>query len=320
MVVFQGIRIMNTDVKGLVFDIQGHSVHDGPGSRTTIFLKGCPLHCDWCCNPEGIHHQQEMLYYESRCIHCGRCIDACPSDAISIVNNQLSHNRDICIHCETHDCIKACLNEAKCEVGDYYSCDEMMRILNRDRQFWSADGGVTFSGGEPLMQKKFILEMLKRCKENYINTCIETTSHVNTDYYLEAMHKVDWVFTDIKHMDTVAHKQRTGVGNQRILQNIEALAKDPLFDGVVVVRVPVIEGYNATEENIIATARFIKSIGLDALNLLPFHRMGESKHRQLDQEYRYADMTPPPAELMKTLQKAASAEGIYCFIGHETPF
>lgn len=311
---------MDEPLKGLIFDIQGHSLHDGPGTRTTVFLKGCPLKCDWCCNPEGIHRYPEMLYYESRCVHCGHCIAACPHGAISVVDGLARHDREKCAHCETHDCVSVCYHEGKCLTGKHYTVDQLMHIFQRDRQFWGGKGGASFSGGEPLLQRHFIREVLRRCKEAMIHTCIETTSHVQPDFYLDVMQYVDWVFTDIKHMDPAAHQARTGVDNARILANIEALAKKPDWDGVLVVRVPVVTGYNDSEENIRATARFIRGIGMDALNLLPFHRLGESKYRQLDQCYPFAEMKPPEDAHMRTLQRAALDEGIYCFIGHETPF
>lgn len=313
---------MDTQTKGLIFDIQGHSVHDGPGSRTTVFLKGCPLSCFWCCNPEGINKQKDLMYYRSRCIGCGKCVEACPNHAISYdaENSKVIHNRDICDKCKDHICTQVCLNEASCEAGRWYNIDEMMKIFQRDRHFWGDNGGVTFSGGEPLYQREFILALLKKCKQSYIHTCIETTSHVQPDFFDDVINYVDWVFTDIKHMDSEQHKKGTGIGNHRILDNIERLAKRKDWNGVVIVRVPIIPDFNDTEENIRETSRFIKRIGLDALNLLPFHRMGESKYNQLDKTYPCADYTPPSDEKMSALKKIAEAEGIYCFVGYKTPF
>lgn len=315
-----GIALDQRATKGLIFDIQGHSVHDGPGTRTAVFLKGCPLSCQWCCNPEGVKRHIEMLYYESRCVHCGHCIASCPHQAISVQGNSLHHDRSQCDTCKQMPCIDSCLHEAKCQVGKYYSVEALMRVLKRDRHFWGAKGGVTFSGGEPLLQTAFIREVLAACKREYINVCIETTSYIKPSFYLEAMRMVNWAFLDIKHMDDVRHKQKTGVSNERILNNIAALAQDPDFDGVMIIRVPVIPGFNDSEDNIRQTARFVKSIGLDAINILPFHRMGESKYRQLDRVYPYANGLPPTPEHMQRLQQVAIDEGIMCFIGYQTPF
>lgn len=310
---------MPTEPKGLIFDIQGHSVHDGPGSRTTVFLNSCPLKCVWCCNPEGLFHKPVLLYLESRCKRCGRCIAACPHGGVKPGETGPVFDREICDKCTTHECRDACLSEALDVSGEYYTVPDLMKVLERDSEFWSDNGGVSFSGGEPLMQKEFITAALKACKERYMHTCVETTSCLATDYYLGVMDYVDWVFTDIKHMDSEAHRELTGVGNELILKNIGALAKKD-WDGVIVPRIPVIPGKNDSEENIRSTAAFIREAGLDVVNLLPFHRLGESKYRQVGQVYKLAEMESPGDDDMKRLQKIAQDEGIYCFVGWETPF
>lgn len=309
----------DSNSNGLIFDIQGHSVHDGPGTRTTVFLSGCPLNCLWCSNPEGLFRKPVMMYRESRCQCCGNCIETCPNNAVSLVDDKLNFNREFCDVCESMDCISTCYYEGVVSSGVEYTIDELMRIFQRDRQFWGSNGGVTFSGGEPLLQRNFILPMLKRCKESYIHTCIETTSCVATDFYLEAMSYVDWAFVDIKHMNSESHKALTGVGNELILHNIKAAAQSE-NRGVMVPRIPVIPGLNASEENIRETAKFIADIGLDVLNLLPFHRLGESKYRQLGTTYALEDQKPPSNEDMQRFKKIAEEEGLICFTGWETPF
>jgi len=198
--------------------------------------------------------------------------------------------------------------------------DRLMEILRRDSQFWGGKGGVTFSGGEPLMQREFISLMLKRCKASYLHTCVETTSCLPTEYFMDVIRYVDWVFTDIKHMDSDTHKKLTGVGNSLILKNIEILAKDPAWDGFIVPRIPIIPDLNDSDENIRATADFVKSVGLEVINVLPFHRLGESKYRQLGKVYRFAEQTPPPVEHMLHIKRIIEESGLVCFIGHETPF
>ncbi|WP_147820142.1 glycyl-radical enzyme activating protein [Salidesulfovibrio onnuriiensis] len=312
-------NVAASQVTGLVFDVQGHSVHDGPGTRTTVFLNGCPLSCVWCSNPEGLFRKPVMMHRETRCQCCGKCIQNCPHGAASVQEGRLVFDRALCDACTTHDCLDTCYHEAVAISGKRYTVDELMRIFQRDRQFWGSVGGVTFSGGEPLLQKPFILEVLKRCKESYIHTCVETTSCIETGFYLEAMRHIDWVFTDIKHMDSEQHRQLTGVGNELILKNIERLATAD-WDGVIIPRIPVIPGKNDSEENIEATVRFIRDIGLDVVNMLPFHRLGESKYRQLGKTYALAEQTPPPDERMQDLKRIAEANGLYCFIGWDTPF
>jgi pyruvate formate lyase activating enzyme len=315
------VNLNKGELKGLLFDIQGHSVHDGPGTRTTVFMNGCPLDCIWCCNPEGLFHNPVMVYWESRCVSCGACIEACPNGAITIAENKkLIHDRNLCDVCKTKECISACLHEASSLSGKYYTVDELMAIFQRDRQFWGGKGGVTFSGGEPLLQREFILEILKRCKKSYIHIAVETTSCFDTDYYLEAMNYVNWVFADIKHMDSAEHKKLTGVENTLILKNIRALAEKKDWDGFIVSRIPIIPGLNDAEENIRSTAKFVKEIGLEVINILPFHRLGESKYRELGKTYQFAEQKPPSDEHMLSIKKIIEEEGLVCYVGYETPF
>jgi pyruvate formate lyase activating enzyme len=305
---------------GLIFDIQGHSVHDGPGTRTTVFLNGCPLHCSWCCNPEGLFRRPVVMYRESKCKCCGDCIAACPSGSVRVIDGKLRFDRKNCDACIEHECVKACLNESVVESGKYYSQAEVLRILRRDRQFWGSNGGVSFSGGEPLLQKKFISGLLRECKKQEMHTCVETTSFLPTEYYLDTLAYVDWVFTDIKHMDPVEHKKLTGQDNALILHNIAALAGKAGWDGVIMPRIPVIPNSNDSEENLLATVAFIKRIGLDAVNILPFHRLGESKYRQLGRLYDLADQPSPADETMQQLKAMVESQGVYCLVGWETPF
>lgn len=310
----------SSELKGLIFDVQGHSVHDGPGTRTTLFFNGCPLNCIWCCNPEGLFHQPVMMYKETKCKCCGKCIEACPHNAISVVDGKLKHNREFCDKCKTLECVKACFHEGSDVSGKYYSVDDLMKIFKRDRQFWGGKGGVSLSGGEPLMQKEFILSLLKECKKSYIHVAVETTSCLATDYYMEAMNYIEWVFTDIKHMDTNEHKKLTGVGNELILKNIRMLAEKEDWEGFIVPRIPIIPGKNDSEKNIRDTAKFVNEIGLEVINILPFHRLGESKYRQVGQTYEFAEQKPPTEAHMIKIKKMIEEEGLVCFVGYETPF
>lgn len=309
------------ELKALIFDIQGHSVHDGPGTRTTVFMNGCPMECVWCCNPEGLFNQPVLIYRESKCVSCGACVKACPYGALTISNDKkLIHNRAICDSCKTNECTGACLHEASSLSGRYYTVDELMQVFQRDRHFWGSKGGVTFSGGEPLLQKEFMLAVLKQCRKAYIHVAIETTSCFDTDYYMEAMSYINWVFTDIKHMDANEHKKLTGVDNRLILHNIRTLAEKPDWNGFIVPRIPVITGLNDSVENIKATAKFVKETGLEVINILHFHRLGESKYRQLGRTYQFAEQKPPADEQMRSIKKMIEEEGLVCFIGYETPF
>lgn len=306
--------------KGLIFDIQAHSVHDGPGARTTVFLSGCPLDCVWCCNPEGLYHKPVLRHFEKLCKQCGRCAAACPKGAITYDEDGCGvFDRAKCDVCDTHDCIQACFHEGLGISGKYYTVDDLMKIFARDRQFWGATGGVTFSGGEPLLQKNFIKPVLRKCKETFIHTCIETTSYLPTSYYLDVLKDVDWLFTDIKHMNPQKHKELTGVDNSLILENIRQMASSDL-DLFPVIRMPVVPGCNDDDENIRATARFMKEVGLEVLNLLPFHRLGESKYRQLGRTYRFADRPALTEQQLEGKKRIVEEEGVTCYIGHQTPF
>jgi len=310
-----------TDVnKGLVFSIQSYSVHDGPGMRTTVFMNGCPLKCGWCCNPEGLHHKQIMLHSNVKCKTCGACIEACPKGAVDLLDEKLRFDRSKCDECSTMECADVCLNEGISIAGIEYSIDELMSRFQRERHFWGAKGGVTFSGGEPLAQKEFILPLLKKCKDAYINTCVETTGCVDSDYFLEVLRYIDWVFMDLKHMDLQKHKELTGVDNHLILKNIKLLAQTPWWNGFIVPRIPIIPGCNDDVNNLRATAKFVKDIGLEVINILPFHRLGESKYRQLGREYSFIEQNSPSAEHMNNLKEIIQSEGIICFVGHDTPF
>jgi pyruvate formate lyase activating enzyme len=306
--------------KGLIFDIQGQSVNDGPGTRTTVFMVGCPLRCLWCANPESQLSKLQMLYIESNCVLAKDCIEACPYDAITIKGSKLSHDINFCRKCKTVDCVEACLHDAKKISGDHYTVDQLFDILQRDRSYWGDDGGVTFSGGEMLNQHEFILAVMKKCREHAIHVAVETSSFAKTEVYLEIMEYVDWAFLDIKHMDSAVHKKVTGVPNELILKNIEALAKKPDYNGYLVPRIPVIPGYNASKENIRATAEFVKKVGLEVIHLLPYHNLGESKYDELNWGYPLADVESPSQEYMEDLSNIVKEYGLYCYVGYDTPF
>lgn len=313
------MRSDNQPPRGLVFNIQGHSVHDGPGTRTTVFFAGCPLHCRWCANPEGIYRHPVPMYRRHLCVGCRQCQAACPHQAIAWVGDGLSIDRSACAHCLAQSCAQACLHEALCISGRFYSCEDLLHVLDRDRAFWGGHGGVTFSGGEPLAQYTFVSQMLQRCKRKFMHTCIETSGHVPTDHFMAVMPDVDWVFMDIKHMQSDQHRRLTGVDNRLILNNLEILVHAD-WDGFVVPRLPLVPGMNDDEDNIRATARFVKHSGLELLHILPFHRLGESKYRHLGMAWPLADIATPTPQQLQTAQAIVEGEGLVCYTGSDTPF
>lgn len=305
--------------KGIIFDIQGHSVHDGPGVRTTVFLNGCPLKCHWCANPEGIPKSPVLLHRHKNCVLCKKCIGNCNKNAISEINNTLCVNRELCNSCTEINCVRDCYFEALLISGKEMSVSDLLKILCRDRQFWGSKGGVTFSGGEPFFQHEFLTQALIECKKLGMHTCIETSAYVRTDLFVNIIKYLDWVFVDIKHMDSNKHYELTGVTNHLIMDNIKYLASES-WEGFTVVRIPVVPGYNDDEENIKNTAKFVKKIGLEVINLLPYHSIGKSKYTQLGKEYELEGVKMPTLEHLEKLKRVVESEGVVCLVGSDTLF
>ncbi len=309
--------------KGLIFDIQGHSVHDGPGTRTLIFLSGCPLRCKWCSNPEGLLLRQRLMYKARLCRKCPlRCVPACPKGAARGSENgepPVIFDRQQCDSCDSMQCVKACYMGALEPSGRWYSVDELMRIFNRDRRYWGEQGGVTLTGGEPLMQDAFVRELLKRCQQAYIDTCVETSAHVPRRVLRAALPYIQWLFVDIKHMDPAKHLEGTGASNELILDNIRWLAKTH-WPGRMMLRMPVVPGFNDDAATAGQTAAFLAAIGQREINLLPFHRLGTSKYEQLGMCYEYAEQAVMPQESLESLALVYRQKGIACHLGANTPF
>jgi len=285
---------------GLITNIQKYTIHDGPGIRTEIFFKGCPLKCLWCSNPEGLSPKQQIGVYPSKCIgnsKCSLCLKACPEDKNSPIRTRDDHLLKVDDIPECPDCLKCadeCPSRAIMVWGNRMTVPELMKIILQDRNFYiKTGGGVTLSGGEVMLQWDFARLLLKECKEASINTCVESSLQCAADHMEQVYEYTDLVITDIKHMDTLKHKEYTGVGNEQILSNIKRTVE---LRKPVVIRIPVIPDHNNSEENIRATAEFInRDLGnnIMQLQLLPYRKMGTEKYASLCIPYPMDDFIPP---------------------------
>ena len=264
--------------RGVVFDIKRFAVHDGPGIRTTVFLKGCPLRCTWCHNPESWGPNAEVGFQPSRCIGCLKCIDACPKGAISFENKSLVTDIDKCNFCA--ECVAVCTAGAREVIGKTLTVDEVIDVVQRDVPFYDeSGGGVTFSGGEPLGQHEFLCELLDKCKQKGIHTAVDTTCSALPEVIDKVSAIADMFLCDVKHIDSEKHREFTGVGNENILANIKriALAGKPMF-----VRMPIVPGFNDDDRNIEDTCRFIGSLGtVSRIDILPYNSGGSEKSSRL---------------------------------------
>lgn len=309
--------------KGLVFDIQSFSVHDGPGCRTTVFMAGCPLQCGWCANPESWGRKKQLLFAAKVCKWakgCRACGKACPHGALTFAGEgEPVISWEICRGCETFDCVALCPNQALKQCGKEVTVEELTAILRRDFNNWGADGGVTFSGGEPLLQPEFLLAVLQQCHALQIGTAIETSAYAAPDVFLSVMQYIQFAFIDVKHMDRERHYAGTGVYNDRILGNI-ALLRQSGWPGRLVLRQPVIAGYNDSAENARQLIAFMNQQGLYEINLLKFHKLGLTKWDQLGKNYAYSDQGDVTAKRLEQLQELYLDHQIACYIGDHTPF
>jgi pyruvate formate lyase activating enzyme len=293
-------------VRGLVFDIQRFSVHDGPGIRTTVFLKGCPLRCAWCHNPESHVARPELMVLESRCIHCGTCREVCPE--------RIKHGGEkaVCVVCGT--CVEACPTGARQIAGREIGVDDLVRELRRDRIFYDdSGGGVTFSGGEPLSQFDFLRAALIAARAEGFHTAVDTCGYGSKERLLEIAGHTDLFLYDLKLWDSEAHYRYTGVPNTGILENLRALGS---VHPAIWIRIPVIPGVNDDLTNMDQTARFVATIpGVRQVNLLPFHRTGIQKFARLGRPFSFPDLEPPSREALAVLAKTFVERGVDTRIG-----
>jgi pyruvate formate lyase activating enzyme len=267
--------------EGVVFDIQRFAIHDGYGIRTLVFMKGCPLRCEWCANPESQATSREIMFHEERCIHCGSCIEACPFGELLEENWPVDNEQ--CYGCGS--CVDVCYAGARQLVGTWMSLQDVLDIVMRDVVFYrQSGGGVTVGGGEPTMQSGFVSELLKSCRNSGIHTAVETCGHASWERFSRVLEHTDLLLFDLKHMDPAIHRRRTGVGNERILNNAVQAAERV---DEMIVRLPLIPEFNDSTEHIRELGRFIQHRlpRVRRVDLLPYHSMGESKTLKLGKTY-----------------------------------
>ncbi len=300
------------DVKGVIFNIQRYSIQDGPGIRTTVFVKGCPLRCLWCSNPESQHTGPEVAHRDSLCTACGRCQAVCPEEAITVQAKSISIDRKRCTNCG--QCVAVCTPGALFTYGQTHSVREVFEQVSRDREFYnSSGGGVTVSGGEPLLQPEFVAALFQLCQDRGIETCIETSGCASSQALEKVLPYTSLVLLDLKLADPLTHQKWTGQSNQMILENLRQV----VARGVpVILRLPLIPGINDTEEELGRTAQIAREYLRPPrkVNLLPYHRFGLGKYAMLDRAYLLPELITQQETQIQKAKSLLESRGLECEI------
>lgn len=296
-------------MKGNIFNIQKFSIHDGPGLRTTVFFKGCPLRCRWCANPESQSGNMQISYDRRNCVHCLSCVQLCPEKCIKCTDGEIRLDREGCAGCMI--CVNICPGKALKAEGKLTDSDEIVRVCMQDIDFYEeSGGGVTFSGGECFYQSEFAAELAGKLKEKGVHLAAETAGYVDSEVFHRLAPMFDLLLFDVKHYDSERHFAGTGVHNELIIDNLRWAVENGF---ALLPRVPVIPGFNDSPEDAAGIAELVKNVGLERVQLLPFHQFGERKYELLGREYDFVGRKPLQTEVLEEYRQVFVERGVDCF-------
>jgi pyruvate formate lyase activating enzyme len=298
---------------GQIFDVKRYAINDGPGIRMTVFLKGCPLSCAWCHNPESVSPRVQKLFSASKCLGCRTCVEACTRDAIALADDGIVTDAELCELCG--ECAEVCPSQATEMSGEWVTVDALMKQIDREVIFFDqSGGGITVSGGEPLMQPEFLTELLDACGKRGIHRTLDTSGFAKQKVLLDVTRRTDYFLYDLKMMDSARHKEHCGTSNEVILENLIALAET---GASINIRVPLLVGVNDDDENIVQTAEFVAGLAGEKkqVNLLLYHNIAKKKYEKLGQVFDEGEMGEPSPESVERIAAIFDSYGLPVVVG-----